>query len=120
MKILIIPDIHCRKFWRSIIKDYSDKVDKIIFLGDYLDAYPEEIKASPELIECKDFYDAKSNLKILNDIISLKKDNPNKYILLTGNHTDSYIWSKFKAATRTDYKNWEKYHKFFFRKFRTF
>ena len=27
--------------------------------------------------------------------------------------TDSYIWSKFNAASRTDYKNWEKYHKFF-------
>lgn len=113
MKILIIPDIHCRKFWRKIIKDYSNRVDKIIFLGDYLDAYPEEIKTSPELIECEDFYDVESNLKILNDIISLKKGNPNKYILLTGNHTDSYIWSKFKAATRTDYKNWKKYHNFF-------
>jgi hypothetical protein len=50
---------------------------------------------------------------MLNDIVALKKNEPEKYILLTGNHTDSYIWSKFKAATRTDYKNWELYHKFF-------
>lgn len=64
-------------------------------------------------MEVKDFYDSYSALNMLNDIVSLKKNEPDKYILLTGNHTDSYIWSKFSAATRTDYKNWEKYHKFF-------
>lgn len=112
-KILCIPDVHCRNFWRKTISDNVDKVEKIVFLGDYLDSYPDEIEKDPELMECKDFYDSYSNLNMLNDIISLKKDKPNKYILLTGNHTDSYIWSKFAAATRTDYKNWEKYHKFF-------
>jgi predicted phosphodiesterase len=113
MKILIIPDVHSRKFWRKTISDNADKVEKIVFLGDYLDPYPDEIEENPELMECKDFYDSYSNLNMLNDIISLKKDKPNKYVLLTGNHSDSYIWSKFAAATRTDYKNWEKYHKFF-------
>ena len=68
---------------------------------------------APELMECKGFKDAKNLLSMLNDIISLKKNEPDKYILLTGNHTDSYIWSRFDAATRTDYENWEKYHKFF-------
>ena len=113
MKVLIIPDIHGRKFWRQAIANNIDKVDKIIFLGDYLDPYSEEIMMAPELMECNDFYDSQNLLKMLEDIISLKKNEPNKYILLTGNHTDSYIWSKFHAATRTDYKNWEKYHKFF-------
>ena len=113
MKVLVIPDIHSRKFWRQAIANNIDKVDKIIFLGDYLDPYPEEIKNTPELMECKDFYDSENLLKMLEDIISLKRNEPDKYILLTGNHTDSYIWPKFNAATRTDYKNWEKYHKFF-------
>ena len=112
-KILVIPDIHCRKFWRQSIEESKDSVDKVIFLGDYLDPYPEEIKMAPELMECKDFYDAHSNLNMLNDILSLKKENPDKIILLCGNHTCSYIWSKFSAASRTDYQNWEKYHKFF-------
>jgi len=112
-KILVIPDIHCRKFWRQSIEENKDSVDKIIFLGDYLDPYPEEIKMAPELMECNDFYDAHSNLNMLNDILSLKKENPDKVILLCGNHTCSYIWSKFSAASRTDYQNWEKYHKFF-------
>lgn len=112
-KILCIPDIHGRKFWREIIKNNESKVDKIIFLGDYLDPYQEEIMMAPELMECNNFYDYENLLKMLEDIISLKRNNPDKYVLLTGNHADSYIWSKFHAATRTDYKNWEKYHKFF-------
>ena len=78
-----------------------------------MDPYDDEIQKHPENMECKDFYDSASLLKILEDITSLKKNEPGKYILLTGNHTDSYIWSRFRAASRTDYKNWEKYHKFF-------
>jgi hypothetical protein len=113
MKVLIIPDIHGRKFWRKVIDENSEKVDKVIFLGDYLDPYQEEIEENPELMDCKYFGDSQNLLKMLEDIVSLKIGNPDKYILLTGNHTDSYIWSKFHAATRTDYKNWEKYHNFF-------
>ena len=102
MRLLIIPDIHGRNFWRETVYDNLHKVDKVIFLGDYLDPYKNEIKENPELMECNDFYDSENLLKMLENIISLKKNEPNKYILLTGNHTDSYIWS-----------NWEKYHKFF-------
>jgi len=113
MIYLVIPDCHGRKFWRQAIANNIDKVDKIIFLGDYLDPYQNEIEENPELMECEYFGDSKNLLKMLEDIVSLKKNEPDKYILLTGNHTDSYIWSKFRAATRTDYKSWEKYHKFF-------
>ena len=113
MNILVIPDIHGRKFWRTVINNNIDKVDRIIFLGDYLDPYGDEIEENPELMECNSFYDSQNLLKMLEDIVSLKKNEPNKYVLLTGNHSDSYIWSKFNAASRTDYRNWEKYHKFF-------
>jgi len=112
-KILCFSDIHGRKFWRETLSNNVDKVDKVIFLGDYLDPYPNEIEENPELMECNNFYDSKNLLIMLNDIVSLKKINPDKYILLCGNHSCSYIWSKFHAASRTDYKNWEKYHKFF-------
>jgi len=110
--LLVIADLHGRKFWRKVIADNSDKVDKVIFLGDYLDPYMNEIEEDTDSMECNDFYDCYNLMNMLNDIISLKKNEPDKYILLTGNHTDSYIWPKFKAATRTDYRNWEKYHKF--------
>ena len=113
MKLLIIPDIHCRTFWRKTVNNNSDKVDKVIFLGDYLDFYPSEFMDNPESLELEDFYDSTSALIMLEDIFSLKEDNPDKFILLTGNHTDSYIWPTFKTPSRTDRKNWEKYHKFF-------
>ena len=113
MKVLVIADIHGRKFWRKVIEKNCDNVDKIIFLGDYLDPYSNELEENPELMECRSSDDYIKLLEMLEDIVSLKKKEPNKYILLTGNHTDSYIWSKFHAATRTDYRNWEKYHKFF-------
>ena len=76
MKILVIPDVHGRKFWRKAIADNVNQVEKIIFLGDYLDPYPREIKENPDLMECADFYDSKGLLTMLNDIVSLKKNEP--------------------------------------------
>lgn len=119
-KILCLPDIHGRKFWRKAIDNNVEKVDKIIFLGDYLDPYQDEISKNPDLMECKDFIDVYNLLNMIKDIISLKENEPNKYILLTGNHTDSYIWSRFAAASRTDYENWELYHKLFLEKLNLF
>ena len=113
MKYLSIPDLHGRKFWREAITNNIEKVDKVIFLGDYLDPYENEIEENPESMECASFDDTESLLKMLNDIVSLKKNEPDKYILLTGNHTDSYIWNNFEAAGRTDWFNWKKYHDFF-------
>lgn len=113
MKVLVLPDVHGRKFWRKAVANNIGQVDKVIFLGDYLDPYQNEIEEDSDSMECNDFEDYQGLLNMLNDIISLKKNEPNKYILLTGNHTDSYIWSNFQAATRTDKRNWEKYHKFF-------
>lgn len=112
-KILIIPDVHGRKFWREAIESNESNVDRVIFLGDYLDPYPYEIRDSPDSMECKSFDDCDSLIKMLNDIVSLKKSNPEKYILLTGNHTDSYIWKDFSSATRTDHINWKDYHNFY-------
>mgnify|MGYP006379875163 FL=1 len=37
-KILIVPDVHGRKFWHKA-EELINEVDKIIFLGDYLDPY---------------------------------------------------------------------------------
>ena len=91
MKVLVIPDCHGRKFWRQAIANNIDKVDKIIFLGDYLDPYSYEIEEHPELMECDNFYDSQSLLKMLEDIVSLKKNEPDKYVLLTGNHTNKNL-----------------------------
>ena len=77
-KILCLGDIHGCRFWRETISNNISKIDKIVFLGDYLDPYPEEIMMAPELMECNDFYDLENLLKMLEDIVSLKKNEPDK------------------------------------------
>jgi predicted phosphodiesterase len=91
MNVMIIPDLHGRKFWRKAIADNIGNVDKVVFLGDYLDPYGDEIEENPDSMDCISFYDAPGLLETLNDIIRLKKNEPNKYILLTGNHTNKNL-----------------------------
>ena len=50
MKVLIIPDVHGRTFWKRAI-DLIENYDKIIFLGDYLDPYQYEDMESQNSIE---------------------------------------------------------------------
>lgn len=92
-KILIIPDVHSRKFWKTTVQNYKSEVDKIVFLGDYVDPYPNEYTEDPESMygnptEC------------LQDIVNLKKELGDKCILLLGNHMDHYLWSEFPQSTR--------------------
>ena len=98
MKILINPDIHGRVFWKYSI-EHKDEFDKIIFLGDYLDAY------SPDLL-----VNEKDNFK---EIIQFKKDNPDKVILLLGNHDCHYINSKILHSSRYNPFKASIYHKLF-------
>lgn len=98
MKILINPDIHGRVFWKYSI-EHKDEFDKIIFLGDYLDAY------SPNLLLKEE-----DNFK---EIIQFKKDNPDKVILLLGNHDCSYINDKIYTASRYNPVKHNSYQKLF-------
>ena len=98
MKILINPDIHGRIFWKYSI-EHKDEFDKIIFLGDYLDAY------SPDLL-----LKEKDNFK---EIIQFKKDNPDKVILLLGNHDCHYINDKIYTASRYNSAKHDSYQKIF-------
>jgi len=90
MKILVIPDIHGRCFWR-LHSDNIDKYDKVVFLGDYVDPYePENITVE----------DAISNFK---NIIEFKNKFPNKVILLLGNHDLHYasaLFNKYASGGR--------------------
>lgn len=104
MKILIVPDVHGRDFWKEAVKDNS--FDKIIFLGDYLDHYRKE---------STDEHD----IETLKNIIELKKNNPDNIILLIGNHDCPYIWpNEYGRALgdywcRHDYGNHEYINKLF-------
>lgn len=76
MKIIIVPDVHGRTFWRKC-KDLINSIDKIIFLGDYLDPYVD--------------IDPEEALEEFKQIIEFKKENPDKVILLIGNHDCGYF-----------------------------
>ena len=80
-KYLIVPDVHGRKFWH---KEMINSVDKVVFLGDYLDPYPWE---------CIDA------IKEFEEIIKFKNDNPDKVVLLLGNHDCAYCFD-FGSASR--------------------
>lgn len=91
MKILTIGDLHGRKVLDQI-KLKIDKSDLAIFLGDYVDPYPME----------DNIYTGKDLLKYLNNIIQIKRDNPDKVILLLGNHDVHYFYND-EYCTRYDY-----------------
>ena len=102
MKVVIIPDVHGRDFWRKAIKE---ECDKIIFLGDYLDPYYGESTDEKALEEFK-------------DIIEFKKNNSDKCILLIGNHDCPYIWDEYGRELgsywcRHDYNNHDEINKLF-------
>ena len=101
MKILIIPDIHGRDFWRQAI---DSDADKIIFLGDYLDHYPDESTY---------YHDIANFLEILD----FKRKFPDKVTLLLGNHDWSYyneeIYRSEDYWCRHDHKNHDIIHKLF-------
>jgi hypothetical protein len=103
-KILIVPDVHGRTFWKEPIYKLIDEVDKVIFLGDYLDPYEEESGLSDDIFVN------------MMEIIELKRNNAEKFVLLKGNHDQHYASERFEelaGGTRMDLKNWNKFHQAF-------
>ena len=70
MKTLILGDIHGRVCWKDIMD--KENPDLTIFLGDYVTTH-EDINSHIQLNNC-------------NEILEYKENNPDKVILLRGNH----------------------------------
>lgn len=77
--MIIIPDIHGSGFWKDAVKD---KDDDVIFLGDYLDSYPNSAEEEVNLV---------SIIENLEEIIEYKKSRPSNVTLLLGNHELMYM-----------------------------
>lgn len=101
MKILVLGDIHGRRIWKDIIK--KENPDKVIFLGDYASTH-EGIDSDQQIEE-------------LYAILDYKENNPNKVILLRGNHDMQhlgYYWAECSGLnlrvrqymSTSDVKNW--------------
>ena len=90
MKIIAIGDLHGKDCWKGVdIKKY----DTIIFIGDYTDSY---------VLPNEAIYES------LLQLIALKKANPEKVILLLGNHDIQYLFfpdfrcSGFRPESQSD------------------
>ena len=107
-RVLVVPDIHGETFWKEPVQRYIDQVDRIVFLGDYLDPYPEEGKE----------YSPQGLFDNLMDIIDLKRANIDKVVLLKGNHDQHYASEKFRelaCGSRCDKVNWCLYNEVYVR-----
>ena len=89
-KIVIIPDVHGRKFWHSALS--WAETTPIIFLGDYFDPYWGE------------GIDAEEAYEQLEEIIALKKRHADSITLLLGNHDLHYL-SPTVGGCRYDWRN---------------
>lgn len=75
MGILILGDIHGRKIWKEIIE--KENPDKVIFLGDYVSTH--------------DNISEQEQIENLEEILRYKEKNPEKVILLRGNHDVQHL-----------------------------
>jgi hypothetical protein len=82
-KIIIIPDVHGRTFWKDPVYRYRNIEDvNIVFLGDYLDAY-----------ESIDYIYKEETIENFKEILDVAR-NSNNITLLIGNH-DLHYWPFF-------------------------
>lgn len=77
-KLLIIPDVHGRTFWKQPCHE-ADDFDKIIFLGDYVDPYP------------RDGINELQALDNFTEILSFAEQGQDKVVMLYGNHDLHYV-----------------------------
>lgn len=98
MKILVLPDIHGRTFWKKPCENIED-YDKVIFLGDYLDPYDfEGISVEDAIVN-------------FENIIDFAKANEDKVVLLLGNHDMPYFSETYKSFSMWHCRHSSKYHR---------
>ena len=78
--LLIIPDVHGRDFWKEAVD--CNKYERIVFLGDYTDPYDIEGITNEGAVDN------------FESIIAFKRNNPDKVVLLLGNH-DLHYYSDY-------------------------
>lgn len=94
-KIIIIPDVHGRDFWREPVEKYKNNPEVlIIFLGDYLDAYPFEW--SDDIFYGLDTKFVDKVISEFTEIIDHARESSNIKLLL-GNH-DLHYFPEFKNS----------------------
>lgn len=75
MKTIAIGDVHGRDLWKKFIEMEPD-ADRLVFIGDYFDSFD-----IPAPVQIENF----------REIVAFKKENPEKVVLLIGNHDFHYM-----------------------------
>lgn len=81
-KILVLGDIHGRTLWKNIVD--LEQPDLTIFLGDYVSTHDHSVTEQMQI-------------ENLEDILQYKESNPDKVIMLRGNHDTQhlgYYWAE--------------------------
>ena len=92
-KILVIPDLHGRSFWKEPCNNWEGR---IVFLGDYHDPYGGYVDGEPDKAE------SLANLKELVEFVKNKRNTSN-IICLLGNHDCHYFNTSDRC--RFDYEH---------------
>ena len=92
MKLLIIPDIHGRDFWKEPCQ-HIDEFDKVVCLGDYHDPYPQQV--SQDI----------SRHMLRDEFVPFVEKHKDKFVCLFGNHDGNYIVGDM--ANRIDFHHKE-------------
>jgi predicted phosphodiesterase len=77
MKMVVIGDLHGLSIWKDILMQHQD-CDKVVFIGDYFDSKRDFVSPEDQLIN-------------FDKVLKLKRLNPDKVILLIGNHDFQYF-----------------------------
>lgn len=81
-KVLIVPDVHGRGFWKTPCNNWEGE---IIFLGDYHDPYGDYVPREPNHAQ------SRNNLKELVEFVEKRRnESPYSVICLWGNHDETY------------------------------
>lgn len=92
-KIIAIGDTHGRRTWEKV-KNQESEFDKFIFIGDYFDTR-EGIRSQDQLDN-------------FTKILIFKRDNPDKVVLLLGNHDFHYLTGVTDQYSQFDFSMYEK------------
>ena len=94
-KILIIPDVHGRDFWKEPVKKVLEDTNAhIVYIGDYTDGYHTEWGSN--------FDYRQHTVDNFKEIIEIKKQNSDRITLLLGNHDCGYAISDTICSSRMD------------------
>lgn len=82
MLIGIVPDVHQTTFFIEMVENNINHLDKLVFLGDYVDNWEAEKWWNISI---------HNPINIVNKVVSYKKKYGDKIELLLGNHCLAYI-----------------------------